>query len=229
MKLDISFKERKSLGQDVFEYLKNAIIDQTIEPGSRLVESKIADMLGISRTPLREALHKLEREDWIEKIPSGGFQVVTLTNADIEQTFGIRSVLEAYAARLAAENHQDNDLVPLERKIKEYQKCLESKKDSDKLQIINTQFHDLLYSLSKSPKLIKMINQLRAQISRFRRIILKQYEYALQSSDDHVKMLDAIKNRDGQKVEQLVRQHIIKGKNVVLSELKQEEEEKKRA
>ncbi len=226
MKLDISFKERKSLGQDVFEYLKNAIIDQTIEPGSRLVESKIADMLGISRTPLREALHKLEREDWIEKIPSGGFQVVTLTNADIEQTFGIRSVLEAYAARLAAENHQDNDLVPLERKIKEYQKCLESKKDSDKLQIINTQFHDLLYSLSKSPKLIKMINQLRAQISRFRRIILKQYEYALQSSDDHVKMLDAIKNRDGKKVEQLVRQHIIKGKNAVLSELKQEEEKK---
>ena len=226
MKLDNSFKERNSLGHDVFEYLKNAIIDLTIEPGSRLVESKIADMLGISRTPLREALHKLEREDWIEKIPSGGFKVVTLTNADIEQTFGIRSVLEAYAARLAAENHQDNDLVPLERKIKEYQKCLESKKDSDKLQIINTQFHDLLYSLSKSPKLIKMINQLRAQISRFRRIILKQYEYALQSSDDHVKMLDAIKNRDGKKVEQLVRQHIIKGKNAVLSELKQEEEKK---
>ncbi len=229
MKLDNSFKERKSLGHDVFEYLKKAIIDQTIEPGSRLVESKIADMLGISRTPLRETLHKLEREDWIEKIPSGGFQVVTLTNADIEQTFGIRSVLEAYAARLAAENHQDKDLLPLERKIKEYQKCLELKKDSDKLQKINTQFHDLLYSLSKSPKLVKMINQLRAQISRFRRIILKQYEYALQSSDDHVKMLDAIKNRDGKKVEQLVRQHIIKGKNAVLSELKQEEEDKKSA
>ena len=69
MKLDNSFRERKSLGHDVFEYLKNAIIDQTIEPGSRLVESKIAEMLGISRTPLREALHKLEREDWIEKIP----------------------------------------------------------------------------------------------------------------------------------------------------------------
>jgi DNA-binding GntR family transcriptional regulator len=71
MKLDNSFKERNSLGHDVFEYLKKAIIDQTIEPGSRLVESKIADMLGISRTPLREALHKLEREDWIEKILPG--------------------------------------------------------------------------------------------------------------------------------------------------------------
>lgn len=222
MKLESNFKERRSLGQDVFEYLKKAIIDQTITPGSRLVESKIADMLGISRTPLREALHKLEREDWIEKTPSGGFQVVTLTKDDIEQTFGIRSVLEAYAARLAAENHTNKDLIPLEKKMKEFKICLETK-DSDKLQKINTQFHDILYALSKSPKLIKMINQLRAQISIFRQIILKQDEFAHESNDDHVKMLAAIKNRDGKKVEQLVRQHIIKGKNAVLSQLKQEE------
>jgi len=224
MKLDNSFKARKSLGHDVFEYLKNAIIDQTIEPGSRLVESKIAQMLGISRTPLREALHKLEREDWIEKISSGGFRVVTLTRDDIEQTFGIRSVLEAYAARLAAENCRESDLIPLEKKMKEYQKCLELNKDRDKLQKINTQFHDILYDLSKSPKLIKMINQLRAQISRFRQIILKQDEYAQKSNDDHVNMLKAIKNKDGRTVEKLVRDHIIKGKNVVLTQLIKEEE-----
>ncbi|MCP4719167.1 MAG: GntR family transcriptional regulator [Desulfobacteraceae bacterium] len=227
MKLDNSFKARKSLGDDVFEYLKNAIIDQTIAPGSRLVESKIADMLGISRTPLREALHKLEREDWIEKIPSGGFRVVTLTRDDIEQTFGIRSVLEAYAARLATDNCRDKDLVPLEKKMKEYQKCLKFNKDRDKLQKINTQFHDILYSLSKNTKLIKMINQLRAQISRFRRIILKQDEYAIQSNEDHVNMVKAIKKRDGEAVEQLVRAHIIKGKKMVLAQLIQEENDKK--
>jgi len=229
MKLDNSFAERRSLGHDVFEYLKNAIIDQTIMPGSRLVESKIADMLGISRTPLREALHKLEREDWIEKIPSGGFQVVTLTREDIEQTFGIRSVLEAYAARLAAENCRDKDLIPLEKKMKEYQRCLELNKDSDKLQIINTQFHDLLYALSKSAKLIKMINQLRAQISRFRRIILKQDDYAQKSNDDHIRMIEAIKARDGETVEQLVRAHILRGKAAVLTQINQEEKEQKHA
>lgn len=228
MKLNNNFKERKSLGQDVFEYLKKAIIDQTIEPGSRLVESKIADMLGISRTPLREALHKLDREDWIEKIPSGGFRVVTLTQEDIEQTFGIRSVLEAYAARLAAVNHTDKDLIPLEKKITEFKESLE-KDEKDKLQKINTQFHDLLYSISKSPKLIKMINQLRAQISRFRQIILKQEGYAHKSNEDHVKMLEAIKNRDEGGVEKLVRTHIMKGKSVVLEQLKLEEEEKKSA
>lgn len=229
MKLDNSFTARRSLGHDVFEYLKNAIIDQTIMPGSRLVESKIADMLGISRTPLREALHKLEREDWIEKIPSGGFQVVTLTREEIEQTFGIRSVLEAYAARLAAENCRDKDLIPLEKKIKEYQRCLELNKDRDKLQIINTQFHDLLYALSKSAKLIKMINQLRAQISRFRQIILKQDDYAQKSNDDHIRMLESIKARDGEAVEQLVRAHILRGKAAVLTQINQEEKEQNRA
>ncbi len=228
MKLNNSFKERKSLGQDVFEYLKNAIIDQTIEPGSRLVESKISEMLGISRTPLREALHKLEREEWIEKTPSGGFQVVNLTRNDIEETFGIRSVLEAYAARLAAENYQEKDLIPLEKKMLEYQKCLE-KKANDKLQKINTEFHDLLYALSRNPKLIKMINQLRAQISRFRQIILKQDDYAVESNEDHFKMLDAIKNRDGDAVEKLVRDHILKGKTAVLKQLVEEGKDKKSA
>lgn len=228
MKLKNSFKERRSLGQDVFEYLKNAIIDETIQPGERLVESRIAEMLGISRTPLREALHKLEREDWIEKTPSGGYMVVVLTKDDIEQTFGIRSVLEAYAARLAAENYKEKDLNGLEKKMKEYQDCLENG-TRDRLQRINTEFHDLLYALSNSPRLIKMINQLRAQISRFRQIILKQDTFAHESNEDHIKMLDAIKKRDGQKVEELVRHHIIKGKNAVLSRLDTEGNEKKSA
>ncbi len=227
MKLDNKFKERKSLGQDVFDYLKKSIIDQSIEPGSRLVESRIAEMLGISRTPLREALHKLEREDWIEKIPSGGFQVVTLTRDDIEQTFGIRSVLEAYAARLAAENHNAKDLLPLEKKMKEFQKCLEKEHDYVKLHKINTQFHDHLYALSKSQKLIKMINQLRAHISRFRQIILKHEAYARKSNHDHIKMVEAIKKKDGAAVEQLVRAHIIKGKNAVLNEFEQEDKKNK--
>jgi DNA-binding GntR family transcriptional regulator len=222
MKLKSNFRERRSLGQDVFDYLKNAIIDQTIEPGSRLVESKIADMLGISRTPLREALHKLEREDWIEKTPSGGFQVVTLTIDDIEQTFGIRSVLEAYAARLAAQNHKDKDLIPLEKKMKEFQDCLDNN-DNYKLQKINTQFHDLLYGLSQSTKLIKMINQLRAQISRFRQIILNQDEFAHQSNEGHMKMLEAIRERDADAVEKIVREHILKGKSAVLNHFKEEE------
>lgn len=219
MKLNPHFKERKSLGQDVFDYLKTAIIDQVIEPGARLVESRMADMLGISRTPLREALHKLELGGWVEKTPSGGFRVVTLTRQDIEQTFGIRSVLEAYAARLAALNYKDKELMPLEKKIKEYQDCLKTKKHWDKLQDINTDFHDLLYALSKNPKLIKMVNQLRAQLPSVHQVILKHDEIALQSNEDHIKILAALKDRDGDAVEHLLKTHIIKGKNMLLAQL----------
>lgn len=229
MKLDTNFKERNSLGQDVFEYLKNAIIDQTIEPGARLVESRMAKMLGISRTPLREALHKLALGGWIERLPSGGFQVVTLTREDIEQTFGIRSVLEGYAARLASENYQDKELIPLEKNIKEYNKCLGSKKNWDKLQEINTRFHDLLYALSKNPKLITMVNQLRAQLPSVHQIIPNQEDAVLKSNEDHINLLKALKDRDGKKVEQLLRAHIIKGKNMVLAQLNQAKKAQKNA
>lgn len=222
MKLKTNFKERRSLGQDVFEYLKNAIIEQAIKPAERLVETRIADMLGISRTPLREALHKLEREGWIEKPPSGGYMVVTLAKEDIEQAFAIRSVLEAYAARLAAEKHKEKDLVPLEKKMKEFQDCLETD-DKDKLHRINTEFHELLYGLSDSPRLIKMINQLREQVSMFRRIILKQDSFVHESKDDHIKILSLIRARDGEGVERLVRLYIDKGKKVALSQLVKEE------
>ncbi|MFH1156403.1 MAG: GntR family transcriptional regulator [Pseudomonadota bacterium] len=220
MKLEMDFKERKSLGQDVFDYLKKAIIDQTIEPGSRLVESRISQMLGISRTPLREALHKLEREEWIEKMPSGGLRVVSLTREDIEETFGIRCALESYAARLAAENWVDGDLAPLEKKLNEFQACLD-KNNCSRLQAINTEFHDLLYGLSNSPKLIRMIDQLRSQIARFRQMILKQETMAVRSNEDHINMMEAMKRRDGDGVERLVRDHILRGKQAVLDQFRE--------
>ena len=168
-----AFQERKSLGEHVFESLKHSIIRGKIAPGEWLVESHIAEILGISRTPVREAIHKLEREGLIERQPRGGFTVIGLNRNDIEETFGIRSMLEGYAARLAAIKHDSEELETLENKISEFQSALNSKK-MDLLPAINTEFHDLLYGLSKSPKLVSMINGLRDQIYRYRQMILKE-------------------------------------------------------
>jgi len=211
---------RKPLGQHVFENLKMAIIRGEVAPGDRLVESRIAELLNISRTPVREAIHKLEREGLLKRLPKGGFTVVNLTREDIEETFGIRCVLESYAARLAAVNHKEEDLEPLRRKIKEFQRCLDEGK-MDRLPRINTEFHNLFYALSRSPKLIKLINDLRDQIYRYRRIILKRQDMARVSNEDHRKMLEAIQMRDLHWVEELVTEHILRGKQIVLEELKQ--------
>ena len=218
---------RKSAGQHVFGYLKQAITRGDIAPGNRLIESRIADSIGVSRTPVREAFHKLESQGFLRRLPTGGFTVIGLTSRDIDETFGIRSVLEAYAARLAAENHTHHELSLLEEKISEYQHTLEQNRITE-LEEINTQFHDLLYALSNSPRLIKMINDLKAQIYRFRHIILSQTEMARQSNQDHILMVTAIKNHDADGVEKLVREHILRGKAAVLKQLEPDGDKNKK-
>jgi DNA-binding GntR family transcriptional regulator len=210
--------DRKPLGHYVFENLKKAIVRGDFSPGNRLVESRIAEAMGISRTPVREAIHKLEREGLIRKLPRGGFSVSNLTHEEIEETFGIRSVLESYAARLAAIKHQRQELEPLEKKIEEFQYHL-NRGEMEALLQINTEFHALLYAMSRSPRLIKMINDLQDQIYRFRRIILKIEMMAKTSNDDHRQMLRAMKKRDADRVEKLVKQHILRGQKIVLKEL----------
>ncbi|MBW2370196.1 MAG: GntR family transcriptional regulator [Deltaproteobacteria bacterium] len=207
--------KRKSAGQLVFEYLKQAIISGDISPGNRLVESRIADAIGVSRTPVREALHKLESQDFLKKLPAGGFVVLGLTRQDIDETFGIRSVLESYAARLVVENYTSDGLSEREKIIQKYQNCL-GKSRVDELEKLNTEFHELLYTLSNSPKLIKMINDLKTQIYRFRHIILSKDKMAEQSNQDHILMVDAIRKHDADGVEKLVKEHILRGKAAVL-------------
>lgn len=209
--------ERRPLGRQVYERLKKAIVSGDIRPGSRVVESRLGLALGISRTPVREALHKLEREGLLERGAAGGFFVSDLARSDIEETFGIRTVLESYAARLAAIHHVPDDLEPLEEKVSQYQRCLE-RGETEALLAINTEFHDMLYALSRSPRLIKMIEDLKDQIFRFRKVILNRVDMARVSNEDHRLMLRLIRERNADKVERVVREHLTKGKDVVLFE-----------
>ena len=213
-----SLPARKPLGPRVYEKLKHAIVKGDMAPGSRVIESRLATALGISRTPVREAIHKLEREGLLRHNPKGGYFVVGMTRDDIEEVFGIRSVLESYAARLAAIKHRDEELHSLEEKIAEFQLCMDNKQ-LEALPEINTAFHDLLYAMSRSPKLIKMIDVLKNQINRFRKILLNVEEMARISNEDHRRMLKAMRIRDADKVEKLVRGHIMRGRRVVLKEL----------
>jgi DNA-binding GntR family transcriptional regulator len=222
-----AFQERKSLGEHVFESLKQAIIQGNITAGEWLVESHIAETLGISRTPVREAIHKLEREGLIERQPRGGFTVLGLDRNDIEETFGIRSVLEGYAARLAAEKHKKEELEPLEEKVKEFQEALDRKKMND-LPVINTEFHDLLYALSKSPKLISIINGLRDQIYRYRKMNLAEEKFATTSNQDHIQMLQSIRKRNAESAERLTREHIMRGREIVLKEFDRQRQDQRK-
>jgi len=215
----LSTLKKENLGNQVFEQVKEIIVRGEIPAGKRMIESEIAASMGISRTPVREAVHKLEAEGFLRALPKGGYVVRGLSLSDIEETFDIRSILESFAAYLAAIRYRDEELLPLDDKIEEFQRHLD-RQDLKELTSINTDFHELLYALSRSPRLIKMIHGLRDEIFLLRKVILNSEEMAYLSNKDHKEIIKAIRKREAKKVEMLVREHILRGKEFVLNEIK---------
>lgn len=211
--------KKENLGNQVFEQLKEMIFNGEFPLGERIIESEVADSIGISRTPVREALHKLEAEKLLVHLPKGGYVVKGMSLSEIKETFDIRVILESFAGFLAAKRCNDKEILPLEKKLEEFEEYL-VKNDLKELTRINTEFHELLYALSKSPKLIKMINGLRDDIFLFREILLDSMKMAGLSHDDHKEMIKAIKNREAKKVERLIKEHILRGEDFVIKEMK---------
>jgi len=211
--------KKENFGDQVFEQLKKMILDGVFRPGNRIIESEVAESIGISRTPVREALHKLEAERLIVRLPKGGYVVKGMSRGEIEEIFDIRVILESFAGYLAAERWNDNEIAPLEDKLEEFEKYLMIN-DLKELTRLNTEFHELLYALSKSPKLIEMINNLRDEIFLLREILLESMKMGTLSHNDHKEIIKAIKNREAKKVERLLKEHILRGKDFVIMEMK---------
>jgi DNA-binding GntR family transcriptional regulator len=164
----------------------------------------------------------LEKDDLVVRLPKGGFAVRQFTLEDIEEVFGIRSVLESHAAVLATEKMISETIGLLEKKIERSEACL-GRGDIDGLVRLNTEFHDILYKSAKSKRLYGMISDFRDYFLRYRRTILAVDGMAEVSIQDHVDMLRAMKVRDSAKVENLVKQHILRGKDVVIQQIEKGE------
>ena len=178
----------------------------------------MADQIGISRTPVREAFHKLERDDLVTKLPKGGFAVREFTKEDVDEIFGIRSALESYASYLATLHITPDKVSQLEKKVKESQDALD-KGDDEKVVLLNTEFHELLYKSCKSKKLYEMLNNFRDYFYRYRSLLLRTEKGMNYSIEDHRRMLEAMKKKNPRLVERLVRNHLARGKDIILKEI----------
>ncbi len=214
----IKVSKRKSLRDEVYESLKRSILHGKLKGGQRLIEETLAEEIGISRTPVREAFHKLERDDLVTKLPKGGFAVKEFTKEDVDEIFGIRSALESYAAYLATLHLSPEKLSQLEKKVKESEEAFD-KGDETRLIELNTEFHDLIYRSCKSKKLIEMINNFRDYFYRYRSHLLHTEKGVNYSIHDHRQMLEAMKKKNPRLVERLVRNHLARGKEIVLREI----------
>ncbi len=210
--------KRKPLREEVYDSLKKSILHGKLNGGQRLIEEQLAHQIGISRTPVREAFHKLERDELVTRLPKGGFAVRDFTKEDVEEIFGIRSALESYAAYLATLHISPEKISNLEKKIEETEKALRSG-DEDKVIHLHTEFHDLLYKSCKSNKLIEMINNFRDYFYRYRPALLRTEKTIRVSIEDHRRMLEAMKKKNPRLVERLVRKHLTKGKEIIIKEI----------
>ena len=156
----IDLDSYQPLREAVCETLRDAIRKGILEPGERLMEVQLAEELGISRTPVREAIRKLEQEGYVIMMPRRGTYVSDISTNDVKEIFEIRSALESLATGLAARRIEPEELETLQNLLVEIEGYIE-KNDIEKIVETDIKFHGLLYQVSRNERLVNIINNLK--------------------------------------------------------------------
>ncbi|NLY75741.1 MAG: GntR family transcriptional regulator [Firmicutes bacterium] len=217
----IKLDNYKPLRELVFESLREAIISGHLRPGERLMEIQLAEEMGVSRTPVREAIRKLELEGLVVMLPRKGAYVAGLSLKDIVDVFEIRGALEGLAAELAAERINEAELEELERYLVKIAENID-KGDLEKVVATDTDFHSLLYKASRNQRLSQIINNLREQIQRFRTTSLSYPGRMKAALEEHRKIVEAISERNGELACKLAQEHIANAENSMMSMIQQD-------
>lgn len=211
---EIKLDQYKPLREIVFETIRNAIISGDLKPGERVMEVQMAESLGVSRTPVREAIRKLELEGLIIMLPRKGAYVADLSVKDLTEVMEIRASLEGLAAGLASIRIDAAEIEELEIYALKFHKSIEE--DVDVIILRDFEFHDAIFKASRNERLIQLNNNLIEQVQRFREIYHKKVNKPKESSREHYAMVEAISNRDVDKAEKLARIHIENTERAIL-------------
>lgn len=196
-----------SLANQVFEKIEYNILSGNYKIGERISEKRLASELGVSRTPIREALSRLNDEGLVGESKTGTV-VLGITDEDVDDFFEIKRRIEVIAVMRVCESITDEGLEEIKDAI-EHQEFYASKKDIEKIRDYDTKFHDLLYKYCGSRVLKKILSPLHRKIIKYRSASLQNNEKRqLDSIREHRDIYEALKERNAQKVESLMRCHI---------------------
>lgn len=191
----------------IYEHLRQAIINGEIKPGERLVERDIATKFSASRTPVREALRKLETEGLIEYLARKGVVVRGFNVGEIEEIYSIRKVLEKLAIRSAIKKINDSQIENLKLIVEELER-LENGEAARRTYLGLHAFDDLILDAAEMPILKSFLHTLQASLQRFRKINLSSHPRRKDAVKEHKEILQAIISRDIDLAEQLVSKHV---------------------
>ena len=191
----------------VFNTLRQAILRGELKPGERLMEIQLANKLGVSRTPIREAIRKLELEGLVLMIPRKGAEVAEITEKSLKDVLEIRRALEDLAVRLACEKITKEELQELKKAGDDFKKVLKSQ-DITEVAEADVRFHDVIYVATDNPKLIQLLNNFREQMYRFRVEYLKKAEVRPQLLAEHDEIIKYITEGNKEEAARVVTRHI---------------------
>lgn len=214
----IKLDSYKPLRELVCETIRQAIIDGTFSPGERLMEIQMADEMGVSRTPVREAIRKLELEGFVVMIPRRGTYVADISIKDITEIYEIRTSLDVLAAGLAAERITDEELETLNRLLVEIGQYI-ADKNMEKIVEADTAFHDVLYQASRNERLCAIINNLREQLTGIRGRSMSYPGRLIETMDEHRALIDCIASRDVERAQEAARMHIENAEHTLMKSL----------
>ncbi len=210
-KLKLVIKKTISIREKVYRKLRNSILDGDIQPCDRIIETRIAKEIKTSRTPIREALHMLEREGLLEAIPRVGYRVKKIEWDDIKEICEIRAVNEILAARWAIEKITNKEIDALERNLELVEDEVRSGNPKAFVEK-DAEFHEILVYASRSERLFELCDQLRRHMLRYRIESLYLPDTALRAIVGHHKIVDCIKKKDKEGIEKAIRDHLEQSK-----------------
>lgn len=217
-KLTVHMNEYLPLRDVVFNTLRTAIITGEFAPGERLMEIALADRLGVSRTPVREAIRKLELEGLVVMIPRRGAEVARITEAGLKEVLEVRCAMEELAVELACRR---SDKASLEQLKAAHQKFVDAVKKGDTLEITNQDeaFHECIFEMSRNKRLVQVVHNLKEQMFRYRLEYVKDVSYHEVLIREHEQLLEAIISGKEEEAREKMRHHIHNQEKMILSQL----------
>ena len=208
----------------VFNTLREAILKGELKPGERLMELQLAAKLGVSRTPIREAIRMLEQEGLAVTIPRKGAEVARMTEKDMEDVLQIRDALDELAASIACEQISEEELAELRHTMHEFE---ESTKTGDVKRIAeaDVRFHDIIYHATRNVKLENMLNNLREQMYRYRVEYLKDETIYPRLLKEHKDIAESLRRKDKSRASETMREHVKNQAEAVKDMIRQQEQD----
>ena len=213
---------RMRLVDEATRAMRDMILTGALPAGTRLRQADLADKMGISRTPLREALMKLEQEGLVAVLPRGGLRVVELNFEEAVELYEIREVLDGLAACLAAQRSNEETLKNLESHLKKMEKCVK-RQNAHEWFIHHVAFHEGIFRASGNGRLLGLASNVRLSIQRFHPLLLTTPDRLKNAFREHLETFKAIRAKDPERAERLARLHIANARDVVVKLMAKEQ------